>query len=80
MWTNFISVLGPLLFLIVNEIVNTTQIGHFVMFVDNTNIFFVGENEETAFKNANIVLNKINTYMFQNLLHINLDKLVYMHF
>ena len=74
MWTNFIPVLGPLLFLIyINEIVNTTQIGHFVMFADDTNIFVVGENEVTAFENANIVLNKINTYMFQNLLHINLD-------
>ena len=69
------SVLGPLLFLIyINDIVNTTQIGHFVMFADDTNIFVVGENEETAFKNANIVLHTINTYMFQNLLHINLDK------
>ena len=75
------SVLGPLLFLIyINDLVNTTQIGHFVMFADDTNIFVVGENEETAFKNANIVLHTINTYMFQNLLHINLDKSVYMHF
>ena len=50
------------------------------MFADDTNIFVVGENEEVAFENANIVLNKINTYMFRNLLHINLDKSVYMHF
>ena len=75
------SVLGPLLFLIyINDIVNTTQIEHFVMFADDTKIFVVGENEETAFKNANIVLHTINTYKFQNLLHINLDKSVYMHF
>ena len=75
------SVLGSLLFLIyINDIVNTTQIGHFVMFADDTNIFIVGENEETAFENANTVLYQINTYTFQNLLHINLDKSVYMHF
>ena len=67
------SVLGPLLFLVyINDIVNTTQIGHFVMFADDTNIFIVGENEETAFENAKTVLYQINTYMFQNLLHINL--------
>ena len=36
------SVLGPLLFLIhINDIVDTTQIGHFMMFADNTNIFVV---------------------------------------
>ena len=64
----------------INVIVNTIQIGHFVMFADDTYIFVVGENEETALENANIVLNKISTYMFQNLLHINLDKSVYMHF
>ena len=75
------SVLGTPLFLVyINDIVNTTQIGHFAMFADDTNIFIVGENEETAFENANTVLNQINTYMFQNLLHINLDKSVYMHF
>ena len=75
------SVLGPLLFLVyINDIVNTTQIGHFVMFADDTNILIVGENEETAFENANTVLYQINNYMFQNLLHINLDKSVYMHF
>ena len=50
------------------------------MFADDTNIFVVGENKGTAFENANIVLNKINTYMFQNLLYINFDKSVYMHF
>ena len=54
--------------------------GRFVMFADDTNIFVVGENLESANENANIVLCKLNTYMFQNLLHINLDKSVYMHF
>ena len=75
------SVLGPLLFLIyINDIVNTTALGHFVMFADDTNIFVCGDDEKRAYENANIVLNKVNNYMALNLLHINLDKSVYMHF
>ena len=75
------SVLGPLLFLIcINDIVNTTALGHFVMFADDTNIFVCGDDENQAYENANIVLNKVNNYMTLNLLHINLDKSVYMHF
>ena len=75
------SVLGPLLFLIyINDIVNTTALGHFVMFADDTNIFVCGDDEKQAYENANIVLNKVNNYMTLNLLHINLDKSVYMHF
>jgi len=75
------SVLGPLLFLIyINDIVNSTDVGHFVMFADDTNIFVSGESEKEAYVNANTVLNRVNEYMFSNLLHINLDKSVYMHF
>ena len=75
------SVLGPLLFLIyINDIINSTELGHFVMFADDTNIFVSGKDENEAYRNANIVLRKVNKYMFENLLHINLNKSVYMHF
>ena len=75
------SVLGPLLFLIyINDIVNSTDLGHFVMFADDTNIFVCGDNAKEAYENANNVLNKVNNYMLLNLLHINLSKSVYMHF
>ena len=75
------SVLGPLLFLIyINDIVNTTALGHFVMFADDTNIFVCGDDEKQSYENANIVLNKVKNYMALNLLHTNLDKSVYMHF
>ena len=39
-----------------------------------------GEDKSEAYTNAQIVLNKVNKYMNENLLHINLDKSVYMHF
>ena len=40
------SVLGPLLFLIyINDNVNCSAHGHFVLFADNTNIFVVGKDK-----------------------------------
>ena len=75
------SVLGPLLFLIyINDIINSTELGHFVLFADDTNIFVSGKDENEAYTNAQIVLNRVNKYMNENLLHINLDKSVYMYF
>ena len=75
------SVLGPLLFLIyINDIVNSTELGHFVLFADDTNIFVVGRDEKDAYKKANQALDKIHNYMLVNQLHINMSKSVYMHF
>ena len=75
------SVLGPLLFLIyINDIINSSKLGHFVLFADDTNIFVLGKNENEAYRNANIVLNEVFDYMLKNQLHINMSKSVYMHF
>ena len=75
------SVLGPLLFLIyINDITNASQLGHFILFADDTNIFVTGKTEEEAYSRANQVLSAVNDYMISNLLHINLSKSVYMLF
>ena len=75
------SVLGPLLFLIyINDIINSSELGHFVLFADDTNIFIVGKDEEQAYTNANMVLDELYKYMVSNQLHINTSKSVYMHF
>ena len=75
------SVLGPLLFLIyINDLINSSELGHFVLFADDTNIFISGKTENEAFSNANKVVNDVNEYMISNQLHINLGKSVYMHF
>ena len=75
------SVLGPLLFLLyINDITNASELGHFILFADDTNIFVVGKTEEEVYSRANQVLKAVNDYMESNLLHINLSKSVYMIF
>ena len=75
------SVLGPLLFLIyINDLVNASNSGTFVLFADDTNIFVSGKDEDEVYNKAQIVLNEVHNYMSSNLLHINMKKSVYMHF
>ena len=69
------SVLGPLLFLVyISDIVNSSELGHFDLCADDTNIFCTGKIQHEAYKNANKVLNDVNNYMRINLLHINMGK------
>ena len=75
------SVLGPLLFLIyINDIVNSSSLGHFVLFADDTNIFVTGKSIEQVYRNANTVMSELYDYLSTNKLHINYDKSVHIHF
>ena len=75
------SVLGPLLFLIyINDIVNCSDLGTFVLFADDTNIFVSGKDKADAYNNANMVLERVSKYMLNNQLHINMSKSVHMYF
>ena len=75
------SVLGPLLFILyINDIVNSSAIGHFVLFADDTNIFISAATKSEAYKKANEVLQCVSQYMNSNQLHINLSKSLYMYF
>ena len=50
------SVLGPLLFILyINDIINCSKLGHFLMFADDTNIFVTEKSENEAFRKANQV-------------------------
>ena len=75
------SVLGPLLFLIyINDLINCSEIGKFILFADDTNIFVSDANYERVVQKANEILTLISSYMFANKLHINMKKSCYMHF
>ena len=75
------SVLGPLLFLLyINDLLNCSALGTFILFADDTNIFVCAKNRKDAFDKANTILDAVSTYMKANKLHINLKKSCYMHF
>ena len=75
------SVLGPLLFLLyINDICNASDLGNFILFADDTNIFVSCDTKQGAFDNANEILKSVSNYMRLNLLHINIKKCCYMYF
>ena len=75
------SVLGPLLFLLyINDIVNCSTDGEFVLYADDTNIFVVGPSKSDVFRKANAVIKRVHSYMLSNLLHINTTKCNFMYF
>jgi hypothetical protein len=75
------SVLGPLLFLLyINDLVNCSNQGKYVIYADDTNIFVTGTTKRDAFATANTVLRAVNSYMTANQLHVNLSKCYYIYF
>ena len=51
------SVLGPLLFFIyINDICNVSNIGKFILFADDTNVFVASESKQKAYELANSIL------------------------
>ena len=52
----------------------------FVLFADDTNIFFSADNMNDVYAKANSALNCVYKYMIANQLHVNMSKTCYMHF
>ena len=69
------SVLGPLLFILfVNDIVNSSRLLHFILFADDTNLFYSCRNLELLLTTVNLELCKLATWFRANKLSLNVNK------
>lgn len=69
------SILGPLLFnLYINDVVNITDSAQFVIYADDTSLFFTSSNALNLISKANDVLNVLNDWSLANSLAINVTK------
>ena len=66
--------------LYINDISNSSNLGTFILFADDTNIFVEGTSREDAYQKGNTVLRHVREYMVLNKLHINMTKCCYIHF
>jgi len=75
------SILGPLLFLIyINDIINSSQLLNFILFADDTNIFYSHKCMNTLINTLNTELSKVSLWFKCNKLSLNIDKTCFMHF
>ena len=72
------SILGPLLFLLyVNDIVYSSETLKFILYADDTSVFYSKKNPSLAFNTLNIELEKITKWLVANKLSINVKKTNY---
>jgi hypothetical protein len=75
------SVLGPLLFLVhVNDLINCSKSGEFILYADDTTIIFANRDEQNLLSTINAELKNVSTWFNQNKLSINNEKTKYMIF
>ena len=75
------SVLGPLLFLIyINDLPNVSEVLHFYLFADDTNIYYESKTLKDIEKTINEELNKLFIWLNVNRLSSNIDKTNYIIF
>lgn len=69
------SILGPLLFIIfINDIVHVDPSAQYIIYADDTSLFFSGTNVSHLVNTANSTLQKIYTWTLKNSLLINCSK------
>ena len=75
------SLLGPLLFLIyINDIQNSSNILQFILFADDSNIFFSHSNPTELVATVNRELSHVTDWIKANKLSLNVNKTNYMFF
>ena len=69
------SVLGPLLFLLyINDLANVSDVIRFILFADDSNIFFHSKNPDDLIDLANAEIPKILKWLATNKLTLNVSK------
>ena len=72
------SILGPLLFLIyLNDLHNSSKLLNFILFADDTNLFYSHTNIRYLFNTVNQELKQINEWFKANKLSLNVKKTKY---
>ena len=75
------SILGPLLFLLyVNDIIKTSSTLSFVLFADDTNIFYSHKDINSLNNTINREINKVSNWFKANKLSLNTKKTHFMYF
>ena len=75
------SLLGPLLFIIyINDFCKSSDKLSFILFADDTNLFFSHRNPHTLVETINIELFKISQWIRANKLSLNFSKTKFMLF
>ena len=75
------SVLGPLLFLLyINDINSACGNNRIKLFADDANAFVFGKTLRNVFNDANVLINNINRWLICNKLSLNYSKTNYMLF
>ena len=75
------SILGPLLFIIyINDVINSTSQGHFLLFADDTSIIFSTNQWENPNSVLEVQMSKVCDWFNSNKLSINESKTSFMQF
>ena len=75
------SILGPLLFLLyINDMHKVSNLLHFIIFADDTNIFYLSDDPVSLVNIVNSELSKLNTWFKINKLSLNVSKSNFMVF
>ena len=81
MWHAQGSILGPKLFFIyINDLCNASSVLKFILFVDDTNIFYSADSPKLLNSTISQELSKLYNWLAVNKLSLNINKTNYMVF